>query len=110
MLADGRGTLEDLVAGVARGLLVTNLHYVNLSDPRDLVLTGTTRNGTFLIEGGRVRGAVRNLRFTESLVAALARAVAVGAGGEAATTFDEGVVVAPALAIPRFRFTSGDGG
>lgn len=102
----GRKRLEELVAGVDRGLLVTQFHYTNLIDPKDLLLTGMTRNGTFLIEGGEVGPAVKNLRFTESLVNALGNLREVGAAREVAGALFDGEVVTPALVLDDFRFTS----
>jgi predicted Zn-dependent protease len=107
VVAPGAASLDELVAGVERGLYVSQFHYVNAIDPRELVLTGMTRNGTFLIERGRIRGAVRNLRFTDSLLRALAGVTAVGRESEVAGALFEGEVVAPPLCIERFRFTSG---
>jgi predicted Zn-dependent protease len=102
----GRSSLEQMIARVDRGLLVTQFHYTNLIEPRELTLTGMTRNGTFLIEGGRVVGAVHNLRFTQSLVQALARVSAVGEEGRLAGALFDGEVYTPALRIDGFRFTS----
>lgn len=102
----GEQSLEELIAGVERGLLVSQLHYVNLIDPRELVLTGMTRNGTFWIENGRVTHAVKNLRFTESLVRALSGVRGVGRELSVTGALFEGEMIAPALCIDRFRFTS----
>ena len=72
------GSLQDLVAGTDRGLLVTCLWYIREVDPQTLLLTGLTRDGVYLVEGGEVVGAVNNFRFNESPVDLLARAVQVG--------------------------------
>jgi predicted Zn-dependent protease len=76
--ADPAGDIDHLVAGTDRGLLVTCLWYIREVDPRTLLLTGLTRDGVYLVEGGEVRAAVNNFRFNESPVAVLARAGAVG--------------------------------
>ncbi len=102
----GGESLEELVGGIDRGLLVTQFHYTNMIDPKDLLLTGMTRNGTFRIEGGEVVGAVRNLRFTESLVNALRNVRGIGREREVAGALFDGEVVSPALRIDGFRFTS----
>lgn len=102
----GAESLEDLIRGVDRGLLVSQFHYTNMIEPRDLTLTGMTRNGTYWIENGEVRQAVRNLRFTETLVNALARVTGVGRDARVAGALFDGEVIAPALRIDRFRFTS----
>jgi predicted Zn-dependent protease len=105
-LAAGDQSIEELIAGVDRGLLITQLHYTNMIDPRDLLLTGMTRNGTFLIEDGKIVRAVKNLRFTESLVNAMASVSGVGNELEVAGALFDGEIVCPALRIENFRFTS----
>jgi predicted Zn-dependent protease len=65
--------VDDLVADVERGLLLTCLWYIREVDPQTLLLTGLTRDGVFLVEGGEVAGAVNNFRFNESPVALLDR-------------------------------------
>lgn len=67
-VAPGQTPREQLVADVERGVLVTRFHYTHCPDPQRLIVTGTTRDGTFLIEGGRVVRELRNLRFTQSLL------------------------------------------
>ena len=64
-------TAEDLVAGIERGLVVHDFWYTRILDPKNQVVTGLTRNGVFLVEDGVVTKPVRNLRFTQSFVAAL---------------------------------------
>jgi predicted Zn-dependent protease len=71
------GDLESIVAGTDRGLLLTCLWYVREVDPETLLLTGLTRDGVFLVEGGEVVGAVNNFRFNDSPVDLLRRIEAV---------------------------------
>ncbi|MFT7677743.1 MAG: PmbA protein [Planctomycetota bacterium] len=106
VMAAGNESLEQLIAGVDDGLLVNQLHYTNMIEPRDLTLTGMTRNGTFRIQGGRLAGPVRNLRFTESLVNVLRNTSGVGNKLEVAGALFDGEVVCPALRVDKFRFTS----
>jgi predicted Zn-dependent protease len=75
---DASGSVTDLVASTARGLLLTCLWYIREVDPQTLLLTGLTRDGVFLVEGGEVVGAVNNFRFNESPVGMLKRIVEVG--------------------------------
>jgi predicted Zn-dependent protease len=75
---DEAGSTEDLVAGMERGLLLTCLWYIREVDPQTLLLTGLTRDGVYLVEGGEVTGAVNNFRFNESPVDLLGRAVQAG--------------------------------
>ena len=78
---DGQGSTADLVAGTDRGLLLTTLWYIREVDPQTLLLTGLTRDGVYLVEGGEVVGAVNNFRFNESPVGVLERIVAAGTTG-----------------------------
>jgi predicted Zn-dependent protease len=73
------GSVDDLVAGLDRGLLVTCLWYIRTVDPQTLLLTGLTRDGVYLVENGEVTGAVNNFRFNESPVDLLSRFTAAGA-------------------------------
>ncbi|NPC96455.1 metallopeptidase TldD-related protein [Nocardioides sp. zg-DK7169] len=67
------GSLDDLVAGTERGLLLTCLWYIREVDPQSLLLTGLTRDGVYLVEDGEVTGAVNNFRFNESPISILDR-------------------------------------
>ena len=81
---DGGGTasLDDMVARTERGLLLTCLWYIREVDPQTLLLTGLTRDGVYLVEGGEVVGAVNNFRFNESPVDLLGRISEVGRSEE----------------------------
>ncbi|WP_240757821.1 metallopeptidase TldD-related protein [Nakamurella flava] len=72
-------SIDDIVAGVDRGLLVTSQWYLREVDPMTLLLTGLTRDGVFLVERGEVVGAVTNFRFNMSPLDVLRQAVDVGA-------------------------------
>jgi predicted Zn-dependent protease len=74
----GTKSLEELIAGTERGLLVTCLWYIREVDPQTLLLTGLTRDGVYLIENGKVQGVVNNFRFNESPVDLLGRISEVG--------------------------------
>jgi len=103
-MGTGNSTLEEMIAGTERGLYVTRFWYTRTVHPRDAVVTGMTRDGTFLIERGELTTPVRNLRFTQSYVEALAGAEAVGR--EARCTWsDPGIHRAPALKLAAFNFT-----
>ncbi len=71
-------TLEEMVASTGRGLLLTSLWYIREVDPQTLLLTGLTRDGVYLVDGGEVVGAVNNFRFNESPVGMLGRMTEVG--------------------------------
>ena len=109
----GDRPVEDLVAGVARGLLITQFHYVRVLDPKSVAATGLTRNGTFLIEDGEISGAVSNLRFTQSFVEALTRGQVAGVGDDdryADGEFGPGMVICPSLHLRSWNFTGGAAG
>ena len=97
-------TLEQMVAGTERGILVTRLWYIREVDPYEKILTGMTRDGTFLVENGKIKSGIRNFRFNQSLIEMLnsveAMSHAVRASGE--ESFD---MVAPAMKVRNFNFT-----
>src|SRR5580692_4198331 len=77
--APGAPALEEMIASTGRALLLTCLWYIREVDPQVLLLTGLTRDGVYLVEGGEVVGAVNNFRFNESPVGMLGRLLEVGA-------------------------------
>jgi predicted Zn-dependent protease len=102
-----------LVAGVERGLLVTDLWYTRVLDPKSLVVTGLTRNGVWLIENGEITTPVRNLRFTQSYPQALAPGAVLGVGAHLTTVPDGWAAswrTAPALRLASWNFTGGASG
>jgi PmbA protein len=103
-MAGGSATREDLVAGLDRGLLVTRFHYTNPVHPKLAIVTGMTRDGTFLVEGGRIVGPVRNLRFTQSYLEALAGTSAVSKERRTLRG-DFGGVLVPAIRVDCWTFT-----
>jgi predicted Zn-dependent protease len=104
VIAGGETSLEQMAASTARGILVTRLWYIREVDPYEKIFTGMTRDGTFLIEGGRVTAGVRNFRFNQGLIEMLSNVEAlstpVRASGE--ETYD---MVAPAMKVRDFNFT-----
>ena len=97
-------TVEQMIAGTERGILITRLWYIREVDPYEKILTGMTRDGTFLVEGGKVKHGLLNFRFNQSLIEMLNSVEAIGkavrASGEEA--FD---MVVPAMKIRGFNFT-----
>ncbi len=114
VLAGGdAGSLAELCAPIERGLLVTRLWYVNPVEPRRALLTGTTRDGTFLIEDGVITRPLREVRFTDSALRILAGVEQlsasqrlVGEAGLYGRRFASGVLC-PALRAAAFRVSSG---
>ena len=82
-LPGASSSLDDLVASCERGLLLTCLWYIREVDPATLLLTGLTRDGVYLVEGGEVVGAVNNFRFNQSPLDLLRDTVAAGASERA---------------------------
>lgn len=100
----GTAALDELIAGTKRGLLVTRLWYVRIVDQRRTILTGMTRDGTFLIEDGKIARGVRNLRFNQSLVDALNSCTL--SNDQHRTGGYSYSLVAPAVKFDRFTFAS----
>ncbi|MGA2592858.1 MAG: TldD/PmbA family protein [Bryobacteraceae bacterium] len=104
VIEGGATSLDEMIASTQRGILVTRLWYIREVDPYEKIMTGMTRDGTFLIEDGRIAGGVRNFRFNESLIDLLSQVDAlsptVRASGEEA--FD---MAAPAMKVRDFHFT-----
>lgn len=103
----------DLVAGLRRGLLVTDLSYTRVLDSKTLVMTGLTRNGVWLVEDGQVSKPVQNFRFTQSYPQALGPG-AVNRIGATATvlplSWGVGWRTAPAVHLAGWNFTGGASG
>lgn len=104
VMSAGTTSRDELIGGLERGLLVTRFHYTNVVHPKLAMITGMTRDGTFLVEGGRIVGPVRNLRFTQSYLGALAGVTAVSSSRKAVKGF-LGAGVVPALRIDAWTFT-----
>ena len=111
LILDGGGSksLEEMVAGTERGLLLTCLWYIREVDPATLLLTGLTRDGVYLVENGEVTAAVNNFRFNESPVDLLGRATEAGRTErtlprEWSDWFTR--AAAPAMRIPDFNMSS----
>ncbi|MBI2844668.1 MAG: TldD/PmbA family protein [Armatimonadetes bacterium] len=99
-LAPGDATVESMIESTERGLFVTRFHYTNIIHPLQTVITGMTRDGTFLIENGKITKPVRNLRFTESILNALSNVEMIGKD-----LSPQGMATVPAIKVKNFRFT-----
>jgi PmbA protein len=108
VLEEGTESLDALISQVDEGFLVTRFHYVNVLDRPSTLLTGMTRDGTFRISKGEVGPPVRNFRFAQSVLAALASVQGIGRDmfGFAPEFGSFGSTVAPALRVGEFRFAS----
>jgi predicted Zn-dependent protease len=106
---DGGRSLQDMIAGTERGLLLTCLWYIREVDPQTLLVTGLTRDGVYLVEHGEVVGEVNNFRFNESPVDLLGRLSEVGAGEQTlprewSDYFSRTVM--PAVRVPDFNMST----
>jgi predicted Zn-dependent protease len=101
----GNSSKPEMLKGIKKGIWVTRFHYVNVMVPDKAVLTGMTRDGTFLIENGEIAGPVKNLRFTQSAVEALRDVTALTSQRMLMPNFFGGSMV-PAIRVGRFRFNS----
>ncbi len=102
----GTQTLEQLIASTERGVLVTRLWYLREVDPRTILYTGLTRDGTFLIEGGKLTKSLRNFRFNESPLFMLNNLEGITAPVRLGGTEQGGDVAMPAVKVKDFNFTS----
>jgi len=103
VMTPGMLSLEELIAGTDYGVYVTRFWYVNALAERNCLLTGMTRDGTFLIEKGEIAGPVQNLRFTQAMVTALKRVVALGNVARPIAGY-YGSHRLPAMKVEGFRF------
>lgn len=107
----GESSLEEMIRSTRKGIYVTRFHYTNVIEPMRAVLTGMTRDGTFLIEEGEIKRPLKNLRFTESVLRALSRVSAISRerricseGTVYARRFITGTV-SPAIKVDGFNFS-----
>jgi predicted Zn-dependent protease len=104
--ATGDTTLEEMIAGTERGIYVTRFHYTRPVEPKRVVITGMTRDGTFLIENGEIAYPVKNLRFTQSYLEALNNLVSIGSQAKMLEGMGGiGHDSVPALKLGKFNFT-----
>ena len=104
-LEPGDKTREELIRGVKRGLLVTRFHYTRWVHQLRTIVTGMTREGTFLIENGEITHPVKNLRFTQSYADALGGTLGIGRELRLESGFGGGSRRIPALHLAEFTFT-----
>ena len=100
MMAGGTASTDELIAGTKKGILLTRTWYIRLVDPQTLLLTGLTRDGSFMIENGKVTFPIKNMRFNESPVIMLNNVDALGKPERM-----EGFMIPP-MRLRDFTFTS----
>ena len=112
-LEEGTKSVDEMIASVERGLYVSTFNYCRVLDPKALAVTGLTRNGTFMIENGKITGAVSNMRFTQSFVDALAQGRVHAIGNDARfadSEFGPGFMHVPSIQLEGWNFTGGAAG
>ena len=106
ILTGGTASMDEMIASTPRGILVTRLWYLREVDPRTILYTGLTRDGTFLIENGKISRSVKNFRFNDSPLFMLNNLEAVGRPVRLSGTEGGGAVIMPPIKVRDFNFTS----
>jgi predicted Zn-dependent protease len=108
----GDKSTDELIAGVERGVLVTDFWYTRILDPRTQVVTGLTRNGVWLVENGRIVRPLTNMRFTQSFLDALGPEAVRGISTERALVLAgwDSIYLVPSLHLGSWNFTGGSKG
>ena len=107
----GEKSLEQMIEETDYGILITRFWYVNVVDPSTFTLTGLTRDGTFLIEDGRIKGAIKNMRFTQNFEEAFNKVIDIENRSHVVSEsnyyhFFPSAMKVPAMKIRDFNFTS----
>jgi predicted Zn-dependent protease len=108
-MTGGTATTDEMIASTRRGLLITRFWYIRPVDARTILYTGLTRDGTFLIENGKITRAVKNLRFNESPIFMLNNIEAMGAPVRVSASEAGGAgtaIIVPPIKVREFTFTS----
>ncbi len=108
IIANGKTPRAKMIAKVKKGVLITRFHYINgFIDTPNAVLTGMTRDGTFLIEKGKVKCGIKNLRFTDAMLKAFGTAVAISKESELVESWWDavGCTKAPTIHLKKFKFS-----
>lgn len=106
IMLGGTASLDDLIKGTEKGILVTRLWYIRSVDPQTLLLTGLTRDGTFYIENGAIKFPVKNFRFNESPVIMLNNVEALGKSERTVSGESNSSYLIPPMKIRDFTFSS----
>jgi predicted Zn-dependent protease len=104
VVAGGKASVGEMIATTDRGLLVTRLWYIREVDPYEKIMTGMTRDGLYLVEKGKIQGAVRNFRFNQSILQMLQNVEALGPSHRS-TAEESFEMVVPPMKIREFHFT-----
>ena len=111
-VARGKSSLDEMIETCELGVLVTRFHYINgFLDTRNAVLTGMTRDGTYLVKDGKIKHAVKNLRFTQNMLQAFSKLEMLGKEQKTVASWWEeiGATRCPAMRLAEFNFTGATG-
>lgn len=108
IIAGGKNSLDEMVKTCAQGILITRFHYINgYLDTRNALLTGMTRDGTYLVKDGKIKNALVNLRFTQNMLEAFSKIEMVSSEQKTVASWWEeiGATRCPAMRLAEFNFT-----
>src|SRR6185369_7654083 len=105
-LRPGTTTLDEMIQSTKLGLYITRFWYTRTVHPRDAVVTGMTRDGTFVVRNGEIAHPIKSMRFTQSYVDALKTTEVIGSTSRLLRSGFGGATSVPALKLGQFRFTS----
>jgi predicted Zn-dependent protease len=105
VMKEGSNSVEEMISSTKKGIYISRFHYVNILNPMSIQLTGMTRDGTFLIEGGKIVRAIKNMRFNVSVVDILKAVDMISEERQTKEGF-VGTTVAPYLRTNHFTFSS----
>ena len=103
-MKEGDSSIEDMIKNVRRGVFVSRFHYTNPLDPKRVIITGMTRDGTFLIEDGKITSPIKNLRFTQNMVELMNNVLEISKDRKLQKG-DAHVSVVPYIRVKEFNFT-----
>lgn len=106
VISPGNSTMEEMIGSTERGILITHFWYINYMNPMRTMVTGTTRDGTFLIENGKIKSAVKNMRIGQSILEAFSNVELMTTERKLCPQY--GVLIyVPAMKINKFNFIGG---
>lgn len=103
-MKEGKSSIEDMIKNVKRGILVSRFHYTNPLDPKRVIITGMTRDGTFMIENGKISYPVKNMRFTQNMIELLNNVLEISKDRK----LQKGMIhvsFVPSIRVKEFNFT-----
>lgn len=106
IMEGGSATIDEMIASTQRGILLSSLWYIRMVDPQTLLLTGLTRDGTYLIERGKIVGPIKNFRWNESPIAVLKNVEMIGRSVRMPGRESSIAALVPPVKVTEFTFSS----